>query len=426
MFVLIVMLLSICRLKNFSLYIGLSIFLIFGFPSYLTLSYGFNIQKIIAVIFLIELLVIFLGNFKINVVKIPIAIFIFALVMSSWLVSSVFSDAYQGVLVRALAQIVLYFGVFAYLNYHFRQGSLTVDILCKSLIAAFILNFPVAIYEQFSRIPVSNILMAYFGSQTEGWGFILKEKFRLVGYRSQGFMVHPLAYALLSMVAYISAITVIRNSNKSVNLKLLFFVTAFLIFAYSIFISGSRSGLGAFLVITLFLSTYRNLTIQKLSVLLSLLSILCFYLLFSDFKLLTKLVELATGSGEFSALSNSNAVRFQQYSEAYAALNSSILVGHGVDSSIHFTEFGTMDNFWLSWMVNYGLIGMITLFVIIGFKMIYVKNIVTENRKFFYSIGLTFLCFSPILSLSYLTLILFLFLSIEGKNIRVNRLESSR
>jgi hypothetical protein len=412
----LVLTLVILRFKSFEIYIIFAVFLIFGFPSFISLSYGINIQKMVAILFLIEVIILFLQDLKTNLRKIPLNVFFILLLVFLWLFSSFTSNSYPGVEQRAIAQTILFFGVFSYFNIKFRAGSLKLRQVSIGILAAFVLNFIFAIYEQYTGTPISKYLISIFGSDMEGWDFVTKEKFRFINYRSQGLMVHPLSYALLSVVGYISLIFMIRKSNKSKSHKMIFSTIGFVICLYSVFISGSRSGIGTFVIISLFLVASGNLNYKRIATLLIIMSISSIYLLITDFQVVNTIINIVAGTGQFSEISNSNAVRVQQYSEIFSALDKSFLIGHGVDSAIHFTEFGTVDNFWLTWLANYGVIGFIILVVFLLYKFNYGRKINSKDRFFYNALGITFLSFSPILSLSYLTLILILFLSIEQPN----------
>jgi O-antigen ligase len=90
-------------------------------------------------------------------------------------------------------------------------------------------------------------------------------------------------------------------------------------------------------------------------------AITCFLLfdVFFDLGFVTLILDLFYGRGDYSALGNSNSVRLMQFYESLDAFVLSPLWGSGTDSAIYFMTYYTIDNFWLSLLVNFGLLGIL-------------------------------------------------------------------
>ncbi len=407
------------RVLNFKVYAFVSLVFFFTFPEYLYVLGILSLQKLIAVMFLVDSIRLAkLDLYKVSKVS---AIFIAFFLVSIF--SSLFSDAYPGVEVRAISIAVQYVSLYFFVSTIVRSNVLSFQNALSVVLVAFLINVPFVIFEQYRSQSLGAIIAPFSNLENTEWAFVAREKYRFDSIRSQGLLVSPLALAILSVFSVVAAYAKSISGEEikkyfGINILYIYIGLAF----FTIDATASRSGMLALLVVLIsFLIVSRYSLYYLLAV--SLLVLLSNYLYpFGFLDEMIFLLDPIFGSGEYSDLANSNSVRLMQLDESFEAFLVSPFWGNGADSAIHFMTFYTIDSFWLSLFVNYGVLGAIFFFYLYYMILIRFNN---SGKKLFFPFSMMFFVFAIVISLNYLFLTFCFVLAILNSKNFTNKMHGS-
>lgn len=394
------------RQVSYRLYALVAILAFLVFPEYIYAFGTLSLQKLIAVLFFIEAVRIQKADF-LSISKTTLWVFAFFAVL---LVSSFLSDTYEGVQSRAISVSFQYLSLYLFVSAVLKSGMISYSNLLWIIVIAFLLNVPVVLVEQLTSKNLGQILTPIVDLSDTEWGFVAKENERFGRARSQGLLVSPLS---LSILAVFSVVAAFANLHLSRVWNRLIAVSGFIslvgLALFVVIASGSRSGvlaLAAVLYSFFLVSRFKSLVIVLSGLSILFVLILLPLNLFSE---LSSILDPVLGQGEYSGLANSNNVRVMQISESIEAFKLSPIVGHGADSAIHFMTYYTIDSFWLSLFVNFGLVGGgIFLYLYLSI----VVRVKKAGKELMLPFSVMFLVFSIVVSLNYLFMLFFMTLAV--------------
>lgn len=395
---LIFVLILVVRVLNFRAYAFIALVAFFTFPEYLYVLDILSLQKLISVMFLVDSIRLVKFDFY-KVSKVSAGFIAFFLVS---IISSFLSDAYLGVEVRSISIAVQYVSLYFFVSAIVRSNVLSFQNALSVVLVAFLINVPFVIFEQYRSQSLGEILAPFSNIENSEWAFVAREKIRFDSVRSQGLLVSPLALAILSVFSVVAAYAKSVSVEKikkyfGINILYIYIGLAY----FTIDATASRSGMLALLVVLisfLIISRY-SLFFFLIVSLVIFLTIFLFPFGFLDGMLF--LLDPIFGRGEYSDLANSNSVRLMQLSESIDAFLVSPFLGHGTDSAIHFMTYYTIDSFWLSLFVNFGVIGAIFFFYL--YYLIFIR-FNDSGKEFFFPFSMMFIIFAIVISLNYLFL----------------------
>jgi hypothetical protein len=392
-------LILVIRFFSFRVFVFVSLVAFLTFPEYIYVLGVLSLQKLISVLFIVDSIRLARLDFsKVSKVSAGLLAFFLLLIVSSFL-----SNAYPGVEMRAISITVQYASLYFFVSATVRSNALSFQNALSIVLVAFIINVPFVILEQYRSQTLGEIIAPYSNFENTEWAFVAREKIRMESVRSQGLLVSPLALGILSVfsvvIAYVKSVSLKQFKRYfGINLLYVYIGLAFLVIAAT----GSRSGMLALLVVLIsfmFISRFSLYYFFVLSCLL-LLSIIIYPLGYLDGMFV--LLDPIFGRGDYSDLANSNSVRLMQLNESIDAFLISPVWGHGADSAIHFMTYYTIDSFWLSLFVNFGVLGAILFLYLYSLILIRFNN---SGKELFFPFSMMFFVFAIVISLNYLFMI---------------------
>lgn len=404
------------RTVNVRFYALLSLATFISFPEYIYALGVLSVQKVFALVFSIEVVLWMLRhkrNFTVNRITLVLSVFFFFAICASAV-----SNVYDGILVRSIFVSIQYFSLYLFVVIALVSEKITMRNFHWMIIVLFGVNFVVAVIEQSMSFSMGELLLP-FSNLEGGWDFVGREKVRLDNTRSQGFFIHPLALAMFAVFSVVSAYHLICKNGSRISP--LWYYSFVCLSALLIYMTGSRSGLFAVVIVFIF----SIITLEKLIIWFvvsgsAFFTVALLWVLGSA-EIFSFIIDPLMGTGKYSELANSNAVRLGQIVEAFRAIKLSPLIGHGVDSAIHFMTYKTIDNFWLSGLVNFGVIGF-ALFLYVVFSLYFADGVERKEYRMFF---LAFLLFSLVISLNFLMMYSCIFIGLlmaDQQIVRVGRL----
>jgi hypothetical protein len=278
---------------------------------------------------------------------------LYSSLLVTYIISAMFSDAYDNVLVRSILNSLSYLGVFLFSKAFYDAFDDAFILLLRIMWISFLLSYLVVLTELFIGVQWTIYIPSYLGVELEGWSFISLDKERGGDVRYQGLTSHPLIFAVLSNISFIY---LIANKNYS-TLKIVATIGSLLLCVHAAYLSGSRAGIAIILILPFLHLLVKSSSTKNLIYISFLFSTLA-VLLLSDFSSLDFIQDFFTG-GNNTQIENSNGARLSQIEDAFSVLSmNSFIIGYGFESAIHYMRYGTIDNYWLSVFVESGLIGL--------------------------------------------------------------------
>ncbi len=322
----------------------LIIFVFLMVPSYISIL-NVPIGKVALLCLLLLSLICFLleGDYKLTL---DVNSFLFCAFLFFFIISSIFSESYEGVARRGIVNGVGLFSLY-YLSRYLKNSEFFLKSFVRFLGFILIANYAVILVELYLGIQLSSFLPIYLGVDLKEWAFIAEEKVRSGNIRYQGLFSHPL---ILSVISSLVLFTLIDNKYYKVFFR---FVLAF-VAIHSILLSDSRAGFVTILIFPLIYGLGKNnrFLYYVIAIILGLL----WSLFFTD-----SVVDILNSlTGNDIQTKNSTDNRLLQLEEAaslFYVSNSALLLGFGSESAPELMKYGTIDNLFLSTFLEVGLVG---------------------------------------------------------------------
>jgi hypothetical protein len=352
----------------------LSFFLILGLyfilPGYLSLL-SVSITKVMLLfLFLLgAIYFFFIGKSKFYLTQQDYLFIFFIFFMT---ISSILSDAYNGVELRGIANALGLLSIYFFIKVFTKKTKDLFKFISIFFGCLLLLNYLIILAEMLAGIQLSALLHSYLGGDLGRLSFLVSEKIRSGEIRYQGLLVHPLILAALG--SYV----LFAFSDKS-RFSVIVRVVISIVAIHSILLSGSRAGL---LTIALYPFLLNFNVKRKELYFLAIAIVFLLLIIFFQSQSIDLYVTIFEGNNYQSQNSTEN--RLSQLEESYYLFNNSeymLLLGYGSESSAELMKYGTMDNLWLTILLEVGLIGFV-IFILINVLAL-IKTYKSENKVLF-------------------------------------------